>query len=199
MSASRRCSTGSSAASWRLSMICPGVTRDRREGAGHIADLAFRLIDTAGLEEAPPTTLAGRMRAQTERSLDVADVVLLVIDARDGRDRGRPPFRAAGCGAAASRSFSSPTRPRAVPRWASWAKPMRSASASRWRSRRSTARASPSCTSGSSPFAAPGEDDEAPNATRTCRRKNRCSWRSSAGRMSASRRWSTGWSATTGC
>src|SRR5260370_2515313 len=62
----------------------PGVTRDRREGDGHIADLGFRLIDTAGLEEAPPATLAGRMRAQTERSLDLADVALLVIDMREG-------------------------------------------------------------------------------------------------------------------
>jgi GTP-binding protein len=62
----------------------PGVTRDRREGDGRIADLEFRLIDTAGLEEAPPDTLAGRMRAQTERSLDLADVALLVIDARAG-------------------------------------------------------------------------------------------------------------------
>jgi GTPase len=62
----------------------PGVTRDRREGEGHVADLAFRLIDTAGLEEAPPDTLAGRMRAQTERSLDQADVILLVVDAREG-------------------------------------------------------------------------------------------------------------------
>ena len=62
----------------------PGVTRDRREGEGRIADLDFRLIDTAGLEEAPPDTLAGRMRAQTERSLDDADVALLVIDARAG-------------------------------------------------------------------------------------------------------------------
>ncbi|HZK91664.1 MAG TPA: ribosome biogenesis GTPase Der [Stellaceae bacterium] len=62
----------------------PGVTRDRREGDGRIADLEFRVIDTAGLEEAAPATLAGRMRAQTERSLDLADVVLLVIDARDG-------------------------------------------------------------------------------------------------------------------
>src|SRR5579872_3547701 len=62
----------------------PGVTRDRREGDGRIADLEFRVIDTAGLEEAAPTTLAGRMRAQTERSLAAADVVLLMIDAREG-------------------------------------------------------------------------------------------------------------------
>jgi GTP-binding protein len=62
----------------------PGVTRDRREGEGHIADLNFRLIDTAGLEEAAPETLGGRMRAQTESALDQADVALLVIDARAG-------------------------------------------------------------------------------------------------------------------
>ena len=62
----------------------PGVTRDRREGEAHLADLSFRVVDTAGLEEAPPDTLSGRMRAQTERSLDEADVALLVIDARDG-------------------------------------------------------------------------------------------------------------------
>src|ERR1700719_4270732 len=62
----------------------PGVTRDRREGEGHLADLGFRVIDTAGLEEAAPDTLTGRMRAQTERSLDEADVALLLIDARDG-------------------------------------------------------------------------------------------------------------------
>lgn len=62
----------------------PGVTRDRREGEGHLADLSFRVIDTAGLEEAPPESLPGRMRAQTERSLDEADVALLLVDAREG-------------------------------------------------------------------------------------------------------------------
>ncbi len=70
----------------------PGVTRDRREGEGHVADLGFRLIDTAGLEEAPPETLAGRIRAQTERSLDLADVALLVIDAREGVTPGDRHF-----------------------------------------------------------------------------------------------------------
>jgi GTPase len=70
----------------RMALVddAPGVTRDRREGDGRIADLEFRVIDTAGLEEAAPATLAGRMRAQTARSIDLADVVLLVIDARDG-------------------------------------------------------------------------------------------------------------------
>ena len=70
----------------RLALVdnTPGVTRDRREGDGRIADLEFRTIDTAGLEEAVPASLAARAQAQTERALDAADVALLVIDARAG-------------------------------------------------------------------------------------------------------------------
>jgi GTP-binding protein len=30
----------------------PGVTRDRREGEATLGDLSFRIVDTAGLEEA---------------------------------------------------------------------------------------------------------------------------------------------------
>ena len=62
----------------------PGLTRDRREGEARIADLDFRAIDTAGLEEAASGSLSARMQAQTERALAGADVALLVIDARDG-------------------------------------------------------------------------------------------------------------------
>ena len=47
----------------------PGVTRDRREGEARLGDLAFTIVDTAGLEEGDPETLAGRMRAQTETAL----------------------------------------------------------------------------------------------------------------------------------
>jgi GTP-binding protein len=70
----------------RLALVdnTPGLTRDRREGEGRIADLGFRVIDTAGLEEAAPPSLAGRMQEQTERALGAADVALLVIDARAG-------------------------------------------------------------------------------------------------------------------
>lgn len=62
----------------------PGVTRDRREGEGGIADIEFRLVDTAGLEEAFDDSLEGRVRAQTERAIAEADVVLFLIDARAG-------------------------------------------------------------------------------------------------------------------
>ena len=62
----------------------PGVTRDRREGWARIGPLRFRAIDTAGLEEAAPETVAGRMMAQTERALADADAALLLIDGRAG-------------------------------------------------------------------------------------------------------------------
>ncbi|MCT8973197.1 ribosome biogenesis GTPase Der [Microbaculum marinisediminis] len=62
----------------------PGVTRDRREGTAELGDLLITLIDTAGLEEADPGSLEGRMRAQTERAVDEADVSLFLIDARAG-------------------------------------------------------------------------------------------------------------------
>jgi GTP-binding protein len=62
----------------------PGVTRDRREGDARLFDLDFIAVDTAGLEEAGPETLSGRMRAQTEAALDGAAACLLVVDARQG-------------------------------------------------------------------------------------------------------------------
>jgi GTPase len=62
----------------------PGVTRDRREGEGRLADLRFRVIDTAGYEDERGDTLESRMRQQTERAIAEADAVLLVIDAREG-------------------------------------------------------------------------------------------------------------------
>lgn len=62
----------------------PGVTRDRREGDARLGHLSFRIIDTAGLEEAKAESLEGRMRAQTELAISDADVLLFMIDARAG-------------------------------------------------------------------------------------------------------------------
>ena len=62
----------------------PGVTRDRREGEAKLGDLAFTIIDTAGLEEGDAATLTGRMRAQTETAIGMADALLFMIDARIG-------------------------------------------------------------------------------------------------------------------
>ncbi|MBP0464464.1 ribosome biogenesis GTPase Der [Roseomonas sp. PWR1] len=62
----------------------PGVTRDRKEVPGRIGGRDVLLVDTAGLEEAPPDTVAGRMRASSEAALRAADLVLFVVDARAG-------------------------------------------------------------------------------------------------------------------
>jgi GTP-binding protein len=85
----------------------PGVTRDRRFGTGRLGDLDLELIDTAGFEDVSDESLEARMRTQTERAIDEADVALFVIDAREGvtpldevfaeilRRRGKPVVLAA--------------------------------------------------------------------------------------------------------
>ena len=63
----------------------PGVTRDRREAEGGIADISFTAIDTAGLEDDEQgKSVAGRMRKQTDRAIREADLALFLIDARAG-------------------------------------------------------------------------------------------------------------------
>ncbi len=62
----------------------PGVTRDRREGDATLGGLHFRIIDTAGLDEARSGSLEARMSAQTERAVAEADASLFMIDARAG-------------------------------------------------------------------------------------------------------------------
>ncbi|MBL6454728.1 ribosome biogenesis GTPase Der [Belnapia sp. T6] len=62
----------------------PGVTRDRKEAEARIAGRDVRLLDTAGLEEAAPETIQGRMRASSEAALREADLAIFVIDARTG-------------------------------------------------------------------------------------------------------------------
>ncbi|MDR3515260.1 MAG: ribosome biogenesis GTPase Der [Azospirillaceae bacterium] len=70
----------------RLALVddTPGVTRDWRSAPGHLGDLDLIVVDTAGLEDVTDDSLEARMRRQTERAIDRADVVLLVVDARAG-------------------------------------------------------------------------------------------------------------------
>ena len=62
----------------------PGVTRDRREGEAKLGDLAFIIIDTAGLDQGPKGSLTARMQEQTETAIKLADALMFVIDARVG-------------------------------------------------------------------------------------------------------------------
>jgi len=62
----------------------PGVTRDRREGEARLGDLTFKVIDTAGLEDAQRESLSARMQTQTAAAIAQADAVLFLVDARAG-------------------------------------------------------------------------------------------------------------------
>jgi GTP-binding protein len=62
----------------------PGVTRDRRVAMGRLGDLDLELIDTAGFEDVADESLEARMRSQTERAVEEADLCLFVFDAKEG-------------------------------------------------------------------------------------------------------------------
>ena len=62
----------------------PGVTRDRKEAEGRLADLPLVLIDTAGYEDVTDGSLESRMREQTEIAIREAELALFLIDARAG-------------------------------------------------------------------------------------------------------------------
>ena len=62
----------------------PGVTRDRRYAEGNIGDMDLTLIDTAGYEDVTDESLESRMREQTEAAMDDADLILFMMDAREG-------------------------------------------------------------------------------------------------------------------
>lgn len=88
----------------RLALVDPrpGMTRDRREAMIEYGDVQAKLFDTAGLEDGDNESIQGRMREQTKRALMEADLILFLIDAREGvtlqdevfaalaRETGRP-------------------------------------------------------------------------------------------------------------
>ena len=61
----------------------PGLTRDRREAEAELGGRSVTLIDTAGLEPGD-SGLTSRMRQQTAAAVAQANLVLFLIDARDG-------------------------------------------------------------------------------------------------------------------
>ncbi len=79
----------------------PGLTRDRQYGFGRVGPVPYIVVDTGGLT-GTRDELDGLMARQTLRALDEADVVLFMVDAREGlaagdeqvaallRKRGRP-------------------------------------------------------------------------------------------------------------
>ena len=61
----------------------PGLTRDRQYGEGVLDDRSYIVVDTGGLTE-KEKGISALMAAQAWQAVTEADVVLFVVDARDG-------------------------------------------------------------------------------------------------------------------
>ncbi|HWU39598.1 MAG TPA: ribosome biogenesis GTPase Der, partial [Candidatus Acidoferrum sp.] len=61
----------------------PGVTRDRLYGEFDWRGRRFILVDTGGFE-ARPVGIMAQVRAQAEQAVAEADIILLLVDAKDG-------------------------------------------------------------------------------------------------------------------
>lgn len=61
----------------------PGVTRDRHYGICRLGERRFVVVDTGGLAE-DEQALTGLTARQVDLAIDEADVVVFVVDARDG-------------------------------------------------------------------------------------------------------------------
>ena len=61
----------------------PGMTRDRKYGAGRVGDRPYLVIDTGGLS-GEDESLDELMAGQVWQAVEEADVILFLVDARDG-------------------------------------------------------------------------------------------------------------------
>ncbi len=62
----------------------PGVTRDRIYAQVEWLEHTFTLIDTGGIEPSTDLPLLKQMRLQADVAIETADVVLLMVDVKDG-------------------------------------------------------------------------------------------------------------------
>ena len=70
----------------RVSIVqdTPGVTRDRIIADAEWSGKQFLLIDTGGIEPENKEVIPSQMRAQAEIAMDMADVILFMVDGRGG-------------------------------------------------------------------------------------------------------------------
>jgi GTP-binding protein len=61
----------------------PGVTRDRKYGIANYGERTFFVVDTGGITE-QDSGIAGLMRAQAQLAIEEADVILFLVDGREG-------------------------------------------------------------------------------------------------------------------
>ena len=62
----------------------PGLTRDRHYGHGRGAGRPYLVVDTGGFEPKTRTGIMAAMAKQTRQAMDEADVILFIVDAREG-------------------------------------------------------------------------------------------------------------------
>lgn len=62
----------------------PGVTRDRIYATGTWLDKSYTLIDTGGIEPESQDVILSKMREQAEIAIETADVIIFLVDARQG-------------------------------------------------------------------------------------------------------------------
>lgn len=62
----------------------PGLTRDRHYGRGVVGDQPYLVVDTGGFEPAADTGILVEMARQTLQAVDEADVVIFMLDGRQG-------------------------------------------------------------------------------------------------------------------
>lgn len=70
----------------RVSIVedTPGVTRDRIYAEAEWSGHHFALIDTGGIEPDTTDVILSQMRLQAELAMDMADVILFLVDGKDG-------------------------------------------------------------------------------------------------------------------
>jgi len=62
----------------------PGLTRDRHYGRGRVGERPYLVVDTGGLEPVAKEGILHEMAKQTRQAVDEADMVLFIVDGRDG-------------------------------------------------------------------------------------------------------------------
>jgi GTPase len=62
----------------------PGLTRDRQYGRGRVGEIPFIVVDSGGFEPVARSGISVEMARQTRQAVVEADVVLFVVDGREG-------------------------------------------------------------------------------------------------------------------
>ncbi len=174
----------------RSSPTSPGLTRDRHYGRARVGERPFLVVDTGGFEPVAKDGILYEMAKQTRQAIAEADVVVFLVDARQGltpqdrtiadllRRSGRPVVARGQQGRGPRAGARGERVLRAGPGRA--ASDLVGARRQRERARRARAVAR-----------ARRRGPTPTRRIRRARRRRRSRSRSSAGPTSASRRWST--------